>query len=52
MTSKTFHCDVCNCDVSKKSQWKHLKSKKHLTNLNGAESEDDTDKKNVVVVAN
>ena len=45
MTSKTFHCDVCNCDVSKKSQWKHLKSNKHLTNLNGAESEDDTDKR-------
>jgi hypothetical protein len=26
-------CDLCECEYSLKSRWKHLRSKKHLDNI-------------------
>lgn len=42
MSSKLFHCEICNFDV--KGKTKHLKTTKHLENLNG-KTNDDIDKK-------
>jgi group I intron endonuclease len=32
--SEIVHCDVCNCDHTKRSTVKHSKTKKHISNLN------------------
>ena len=45
MSNTKYYCKVCDCDMDSKSRFKHLKSKKHLDNLNGKESEDDSDKR-------
>ena len=45
MSNTKYYCKVCDCDMGSKSRFKHLKSKKHLDNLNGKESEDESDKR-------
>ena len=45
MNNTKYYCKVCDCDMGSKSRFKHLKSKKHLDNLNGKESEDESDKR-------
>ena len=32
--SSVFHCDSCNKEISKTNKSKHLKSKKHINNVN------------------
>jgi hypothetical protein len=31
--SKSYHCDVCNCDMRNGGKYRHNKTIKHLTNL-------------------
>ena len=47
MSSKVYHCNICDCEVSIKCRNKHLKTKKHNDNLN-KNNEDDNDKKSSV----
>ena len=30
---KPFHCDICNCNMTTNSKFKHFKSKKHVSKL-------------------